>query len=52
MTTATAHRLGRDQVIWEFGPRLDPVLEVDPGDTVTFETNDCFTGQIQSRTTS
>jgi amidase len=48
MTTATAHRLGRDQVIWEFGPHLDPVLEVDPGDTVTFETNDCFTGQIQS----
>jgi amidase len=24
------------------------VLEVEPGDTVTFETNDCFTGQIRS----
>ena len=45
---AAAHRIGRDQVIWSFGPDLEPVLEVDPGDTVTFETNDCFTGQIRS----
>src|SRR5512132_3629650 len=43
-----AHRLSREQVIWSFGPDLQPVLEVDPGDTVTFETNDCFTGQISS----
>jgi amidase len=42
------HRLTREQVIWEFGPALDPVLEVEPGDVVTFETNDCFSGQIQS----
>ena len=48
MSIATAHRLSREQVIWSFGPDLEPVLEVDPGDTVTFETNDCFTGQIQS----
>jgi amidase len=48
MAVATEHRLGRDQVIWAFGPDLEPVLEVEPGDTVTFETNDCFTGQIQS----
>ena len=41
-------RITRDQVIWSFGPDLQPVLEVDPGDTVTFETNDCFTGQIKS----
>jgi amidase len=27
---------------------MEPVLEVDPGAVVTFETNDCFTGQIQS----
>lgn len=46
--TATTHRLTRDHVIWEFGPDLTPVLEVDPGDVVTFETNDCFSGQIQS----
>jgi amidase len=48
MAVAAAHRLSRDQVIWSFGPDLEPVLEIDPGDTVTFETNDCFTGQIQS----
>jgi amidase len=48
MAVAAAHRLSRDQVIWSFGPDLEPVLEIDPGDTVTFETNDCFTGQISS----
>jgi amidase len=47
MSTAT-HRLTRDQVIWEFGADLQPVLEVNPGDVVTFETNDCFSGQIQT----
>ena len=24
------HRLTRDQVIWSFGPDLQPVLEIDP----------------------
>jgi amidase len=48
MATATEHRIGRDEVIWAFGPDLEPVLEVDPGTVVTLETNDCFTGQIQS----
>ena len=42
------HRISRDEVIWAFGPELTPVLEVEPGETVTFETNDCFTGQIRS----
>src|SRR5438876_389344 len=36
MATAVGHRLGRDQVIWSFGPELEPVLEVEPGDTVVF----------------
>ena len=48
MAVAAAHRLSRDQVIWSFGPLLQPVLEIAPGDIVTFETNDCFTGQIRS----
>jgi len=48
MAVATAHRIGREDVIWAFGPELAPILEIDPGETVTFETNDCFTGQIQS----
>jgi amidase len=38
----------RDEVVWGFGPDMDPVLEVEPGAVVTLETNDCFTGQIQS----
>jgi amidase len=41
------HRLPRSEVVWSFGPDLKPVLEVEPGDVVTFETNDCFTGQIR-----
>jgi amidase len=48
VAVATGHRIGRDEIIWSFGPDLEPVLEVDPGETVTFETNDCFSGQIQS----
>jgi len=48
VATAAAHRIGRDEVVWAFGPDLEPVLEVDPGTIVTLETNDCFTGQIQS----
>ena len=48
MAVATAHRIGRGDVVWSFGPSLEPVLEIDPGEIVTFETNDCFTGQIRS----
>src|SRR5438128_7893443 len=48
MAIAVDHRIGRDEIIWAFGPDLEPVLEVEPGATVTFETNDCFTGQIRS----
>jgi amidase len=48
MAITTGYRLSREQVIWSFGPELEPVLEVEPGATVTFETNDCFTGQITS----
>src|SRR3954469_25635398 len=48
MAVAGDHRIGRDEIIWAFGPDLEPVLEVEPGATVRFETNDCFTGQITS----
>jgi amidase len=47
-TLAVDHLVTRDQVIWAFGPDLEPVLEVEPGAIVRFETNDCFTGQIRS----
>jgi amidase len=50
MATETAHRIGRDEVVWAFTPDMTPVLEVDPGAIVTLETNDCFTGQIKSET--
>ena len=48
MAVATEHRVSREDVIWAFRPDLEPVLEVEPGAVVTFETNDCFTGQIQT----
>jgi amidase len=34
--------------VFDFGPEMKPVLEVDPGAVVTFETHDCFSGQIQT----
>ncbi len=48
MAVSAEHRIGRDEVIWAFGPDLQPVLEVEPGTVVTLETNDCFTGQIRT----
>jgi amidase len=42
------HVVTRDQVVWAFGPDLEPVLEVEPGAVVRFQTNDCFSGQITS----
>ena len=49
MAVATVDEvITRDSVIWAFGPDLEPVVEVDPGAVVKFETNDCFTGQIRT----
>ena len=48
MAAATSYRIGRDEVVWSFGPNMEPVLEVEPGSMITLETNDCFTGQIQT----
>jgi amidase len=48
VATATTHRIAREDVVWSFGPDMEPVLEVEPGAVVTLETNDCFTGQIRS----
>src|SRR3954464_8034153 len=48
MATAPSHRIGRDEVVWAFSPDMEPALEVEPGSIVTLETNDCFTGQIQT----
>ena len=46
--TAPSEVITRENVIWAFGPDMDPLAEVDPGATVRFETNDCFTGQIRT----
>lgn len=40
--------ISRENVIWAFGPDIEPLVEVEPGAIVKFETNDCFTGQIRS----
>ncbi|MFL5723508.1 MAG: acetamidase/formamidase family protein [Chloroflexota bacterium] len=48
MAVVTDHVVRRDEIIWAFGPDLEPVLEVEPGSVVRLETNDCFTGQIAS----
>src|SRR5881227_3301206 len=48
MAAPAIHRIGRDEVVWAFGPSMEPVLEVEPGAVVTLETNDCFSGQIQT----
>lgn len=37
MATPIGHRIGRDEIIWAFGPGLEPVLAVEPGETVTFD---------------
>lgn len=34
------HRLSKDQKAFAFDATIPPVLEIDPGDTVTFETGD------------
>jgi amidase len=46
--TTVDHVVTRDQHVWAFGPDMEPVLEVDPGAVVRFETNDCFSGQVTS----
>src|SRR5689334_18126920 len=46
--TAVEHRISREQVIWSFSADPGCALKVDPGEVVTFETNDCFSGQIKT----
>ena len=49
MAVATVDEvISRENVIWAFGPDLEPLVEVEPGAVVRFETNDCFSGQIRT----
>jgi len=43
---AVDHRIADDQVVWAFGPKMTPVLEVDPGTVVTLAMKDGLNGQI------
>ena len=43
---AIDHRIADDQVVWAFGPKMTPVLEVDPGTVVTLAMKDGLNGQI------
>jgi acetamidase/formamidase len=40
------HVIPKEEAVFSFGPEMEPVLEVDPGAVITFETHDCFSGQI------
>jgi amidase len=42
------HRIGRDQVVFSMDPATPPVLEIQSGDTVVFETRDSLNGAIRS----
>ena len=41
-------RISREHVIFEMNKENNPVLSVDSGSTVVFETQDCFSGEIQT----
>lgn len=41
-------RIGRDKLFYAFGPDINPVERVRPGEEVIFETYDCFQGQIRT----
>lgn len=41
-------RICREQVIFEMNQTNRPVLTVESGETVIFETHDCFSGEVQT----
>ena len=43
-----SHRLSRQQIVYRLDPSIPAALEIDPGDTVVFETHDARTGTIVS----
>jgi len=48
---ATTHRLAADQVHYEWNNALEPRLEIDPGDTVAFDTRDAADGYYSKDST-
>jgi len=41
-------RISREHVIFEMNKENEPMLTVDSGTTVVFETQDCFSGEVQT----
>ena len=41
-------RISKDQHVWAFSADMVPVATVDPGTVIELETDDCFTGQVQT----
>ena len=41
-------KLTRDTVFYAFSGDLEPALEIEPGEKVQMETQDCFCGQVQT----
>ncbi|MBA2449068.1 MAG: acetamidase/formamidase family protein [Chloroflexi bacterium] len=39
--------VGRERITYHFGPELEPVLEIESGETVTFETLDASSGRVR-----
>ena len=48
---AAAHRLAADQVHYEWNNALEPRLEIEPGDTVDFDTRDAADGYYSKKST-
>lgn len=46
LATQVEYVVPRDKVVYHFDPGAMPVLEVEPGAAVLFETQDCFGGQL------
>jgi len=42
------HTIPKEEAIFGFGPEMEPVLEIDPGEVVTFGIHGCFSGQIRT----
>jgi amidase len=42
----------RNQVIYAMGKSINPVMSINPGETIRFETEDCFSHQLVHKTDS
>jgi acetamidase/formamidase len=45
------HTIPKEEAVFGFGPEMKPVLEVDPGEVVTFEPTTASPGRSRPRAT-